>query len=97
MKSCAEGSKDKRGMASHERPTWYAHQGVDLGGGGSPSRNGMIQNGKVAQAAKTCKAHSIILQYSIMHYTKCLTYYFIINGIFSLPGRREELLVLIHI
>ena len=31
----------------------YAPQGVDLGGGGSPSRNGMVQNGKSSLSSET--------------------------------------------
>ena len=33
----------------------YAPQGVDLGGGGSPSRNGMIQYGKWPEQQKHVK------------------------------------------
>ena len=33
-----------------------------MGGGGSPSRNRMIQNGKWPEQQKSCEVHSIILQ-----------------------------------
>ena len=44
---CIEGLNNKRGTASDEMVGLYASQGVDLGGGGSPSRNSwMTQYGK---------------------------------------------------
>ena len=46
-KECCIERLKKRSIASYEMADLYAPQGVDLGGGGSPSRkSGMTQYGK---------------------------------------------------
>ena len=59
--SAANKRPNERGTALHEMAGLYAPQGVDLGGGGSPSTIGMTQCVTVAWQRNNCKGPSIML------------------------------------